>query len=131
MVFSLDAVPHKELPFYTKLFSIHDMEYYLWIKVQPSIAKEYRLYQIDEVGSKNVFDLSIPDICSHELGRVWFKFNSMYLNRDAGQHVYRMHFVHMRDDHTISLYFSYIVQTEVVDKSYVYMKDIEEVKLKL
>lgn len=130
-VFSLDAVLHENLASYTKVFSIHDMEYFLWIKVSPEIAKHYRLYQIDEVGLENKFDFNTGDAVSHETGRIWYKINSMYLDRSAGQHVYRMHFVNIENETTISLYFSYIVQREDTDKSYVYMNHDTEPKVKL
>ena len=130
-VFTLDAVLHKDLSSSTKIFSIHDMEYYLWVKVSPEIAKHYSLYQIDEVSVNTNLDLSIPDICVHEPDNMWFRINSMYLNRVAGQHVYRMHFVHDIDKHTISLFFSYIVQTEHVEKPYIYMPKENELEIKL
>lgn len=131
LVFTLDAVLHKDLPSKTKIFSIHDMEYYLWVKVSPEIAKHYSLYQIDEVAKEVNLDLSIPDVCFHEPNNMWFKINSMYLNRDAGQHVYRMHFVHDKDEHTISLFFSYIVQKEQVKKPYIYMPSQKKEMVKL
>lgn len=130
-VFSLDAVLRKDLAFATKLFNIHDMEYFLWIKVDPTIAKVYTLYQLDEVDSTEKFDIDLKEICSHEPGRIWYKFNSIMLNRKPGQHVYRMHMVNKENETTISLYFSYIVQREDTKKTYVYMKDKEDKEVKL
>ena len=131
-VFSLHAVVHNDLASFTKIFSIHDMEYYLWIQVDTHIAKEYSLYQLDEVGVKNKFDLSISDTIQHEPGRIWYKINSMYLNREVGQHVYRMHFVHASGEEiTSSLYFSYIVQREDTEKPYIYMPKKDEQKVML
>lgn len=129
-VFSLKAVLHKDLYKETKLFSIHDMEYFLWVKVDPLIARDYKFYEFDEVDSKKKYDLSIQDFCSHDNHRVWFKFNSMLLNRDPGQHVYRMHFVNIKNESTISLYFSYIVQREDVDKPYIYMPNLIDTEVK-
>ena len=120
---TLDAVPHKQLPSRTRIFSIHDMEYYLWIRVNPEIAKNYTLYGLDEVGSTKKYDINLGDICYHETNRIWYRLNSMMLNRNSGQHVYRMHFVNRQTESTISLYFSYIVQTENPEKPYLYMPD--------
>lgn len=128
-VFSLDAVLHQDLYKATKTFSIHDMEYYLWVKVDPEIAKYYKFYEFDEVDSKKVYDIHIFDFVAHEQNRIWYKFNSMVLNRDPGQHVYRMHMVNLIDGTTISLYFSYIVQREDVYKPYIYMPEqVEEME---
>lgn len=122
-VFSLEAVLHKDLATHTKIFSIYDMEYYLWIQVDPMFARDYSLYQLDEVDPERKYDLTVADFCYHEDNRIWFKFNSMMLNRDPGQHVYRMHFVNKLNNTTISLYFSYIVQREDATKPYKYMPD--------
>lgn len=130
-VFSLDAVLRKDLAFAAKLFNIYDMEYFLWVRVDPTIAKIYSLYQLDEVDSPTKWDINLSDICSHEHGRIWYKFNSMMLNRDPGQHIYRMHMVNRENEATISLYFSYIVQREDTKKSYVYMKDPKSEGVKL
>ncbi len=128
-VFSLDAVMHRDLASHTHIFSIHDMEYYLWVKVDPLIAKEYVFYEFDEVDSDKKYDLNLKDFCEHETNRIWFKFNSMLLNRDSGQHVYRMHFVNEKNETTISLYFSYIVQREDTKKDYLYMpRDLKKKK---
>ena len=120
-VFSLDAVLHKDLASATKLFSIHDMEYYLWVRIDPLIAQNYSFYEFDEVDSVKKYDINMQDFCSHEENRIWFRFNSMVLNRDPGQHVYRMHMVNRQNETTISLYFSYIVQREDVKKPYKYL----------
>ena len=125
-VFTLNAVLHKGLPSSTKIFSIHDMEYFLWVKVDPNIARNYTLYQIDKVDFKSKIDLDVEKLVTHEPNNIWFKVNSMYLDRKAGQHVYRMHFVHKIDEHTVSLFFSYIVQTEYTTRPYDYMKHDEE-----
>lgn len=131
-VFHLDAVLHQDLYKATKIFSIHDMEYFLWIRVDSEIAKYYKFYELDEVDETKQYNLSIPNFCDHQSGRIWYRFNSMMLNRTPGQHVYRMHMVNIVDGNTISLYFSYIVQREDVDKPYVYMpnlKDDEVIKI--
>ena len=125
-VFSLDAVLRKDLGSATKVFSIHDMEYFLWIRVSPEIAKDYRLYELDEVDLCKKYDLDLPDMCNHEPGRIWYSLNSMLLNRDPGQHVYRMHMVNNIDNTTTSLYFAYVVQREDTEKSYIYMPNLKE-----
>lgn len=131
-VFTLHAVDHGKLAEFTKIFSIHDMEYYLWVEVDPNIAKNYRFYQMDEVGTKVKLDLDIQDMVYHEPGRIWYRIHSMYLNRNPGQHVYRMHFVCVNGEQTTySLYFSYIVQREDVDKPYIYMPKEDELQVRL
>ena len=121
-VFSLDAVLRKDLSSHTKLFRVEDMEYFLWVKVDPEIARVYRFYELDEVDGEKK-DINIHDICSHEPGRIWYKFNSLLLNRKQGLHTYRMHMVHQHNETTISLYFAYVVQRTDVDKDYIYMHD--------
>ena len=126
-VFSLDAVTHTELALYTKIFNIHDIEHYLWIRVNPVIAKTYTLYEFDEVDLEKDISFDIETVCQHETGRIWYRFDSMLLNRDPGQHVYRMHMINVyNNDVTISLYFSYIVQREDTEKPHIYMKELSD-----
>lgn len=120
-VFHLDAVLHEDLPSYTRIISKYDFRYYLWVKVSPAIAKYYSLYQLDEVSIHREYDLNLLEICKHDLGSPWFRLNTKRLDTSVGQHVYRMQFVHKFDQHTTSLFFSYIVQTECVEKPYIYM----------
>ena len=122
-VFSLDAVTHTELALHTKIVNIHDMEHYLWVRVDPVLVKTYTLYGFDEVDLEKDVHLDIDTICQHESGRIWYRFDSELLNRSPGQHVYRMHMVNTFTDVTISLYFSYIIQREDTDKPYVYMRE--------
>lgn len=122
-VFSLDAVLHDDLASVTSVVNIYDIEHFLWVKVDPVIAQNYRLYELDEVGVDPSCDLDIIKFCTHENNRIWYRFSSEILNQDPGQHVYRMHMVNIENETTISLYFSYILQRENAEKPYVYMKD--------
>ena len=116
----LNATDHDKLYTETRLISIHDMEYYLWVSISSNIAKYYKLYEVEEVGT-NTKAICIKDVVTHESNRPWYRFDSMFLNRDPGQHVYCMKMVNTQNNNTYNQYFSYILQKEDTDKPYVYV----------
>ena len=95
------------------------------MSIPSNIAKYYKLYEAEEVGI-NTKDICIKDVVTHECNRPWYRFDSMFLNRDPGQHVYCMKMVNTQNNNTYNQYFSYILQKEDTDKPYVYMQKDSE-----
>lgn len=118
--FMLDAVRHKDVASASKLFSLQEFEYFLFVRVPTGIAKSYELYQVDEIRDKDEF-VCHKDLWEHDPGRVWYKFKSAMLNKDGGYHTYRLSFVNTTTNDTCLLYMSYVVQTNKPNKPYLYM----------
>ena len=120
--FRLDAVTHDKLPSATKVFNIHDFEYHLFIRVPDNIYREYELYELNELNDSSE-KRSIPSAgIDHNVHNPWYTIIFDYLNKDIGLHTYRMMMVNRLTNHTLSLYFSYVVQNDNPEKGYVYMK---------
>ena len=118
----LHACVKKDLPSHTVVINHDEFEYYLWVKIPPYIARDFRLYQIDEM-SEPVHELD-PHLYYADPGpgfHPWYRITSSGLCKCPGLHVYRMHFVDKHNGDTLSLFFGYIVQHDDPKKPYIYM----------
>ena len=122
-VFKLSAVPCTVLASFSKVFSIHEIEYFLFIEIPEVFARQFELYQIECVDHDAV---PLTDSWEHESGRIWYRVRSSMLNMNPGYHIYRLLFVNKFTDDTSSLYISYVIQDNTPDKPYIYMNRDEE-----
>lgn len=118
--FRLNAVPHHDIASASKVFSLQEFEYYLFVKVDEKFAKVYELYQVDEIVDGAEFICNCH-LWEHEPYRPWYKFTSHKLNRDPGYHIYRLSFVNTYNNDTCQLYIAYVVQSNNPEKPYMYM----------
>lgn len=120
--FRLDAVPHGFTAMASKLFSLFQVEKTLFIRVHPDIAKQFELKDVAELAdkAKRVKD---SNAWTHEQGRIWYLFDTDYLNLTVGYHQYRLTFQNTSTGDPCLLYFSYIIQDNDPDKPYYYMAE--------
>ena len=119
-VFKLYAVPHKEVALHSPVFSLPEVEYFLYVRVPASITRTYELYQVSEIRDTAEV-LCDKDLWEHDPCRIWYRFRTEKLNLNAGFHMYRLSFVDVFHNDTCSLYISYTLQTNNPDKPYDYM----------
>lgn len=119
-VFQLDAVLHKDMITASKVFSVPEFDYFLFVRVPELFARSCSLYQVDEIVDKAHFVCS-KELWDHEPGRIWYRFKSHMLNLHPGLHVYRLSFVNTSNNETYQLYISYVVQDSDPNKPYDYM----------
>ena len=119
-VFKLNACKYQDLNKNTPVFNINTFEYVLYVYLEPELSKDFQIFQLEELGDCAV---EIPLNCNIHRERNWVRILSSVLNQDPGQHVYKLSLVGGCSNDVISLYFSYIVQDDNPDKSYVYMKN--------
>lgn len=137
--FRLDAVKHEKVAFASELFSLQQVEEYLFVRVPVYIAREYELYQVDEIRCTAI-PLEDPDsdsdsdrdsdsdseepetkLWEHDPKRIWYKFKSKLLNMETGYHTYRLSFKNLFNNDTCLLYIAYTIQNNKPDKPYMYM----------
>lgn len=131
--FRLDAVTHENVALASELFSLQQVQEILYVRVPVYIAREYELYQVDEIRCK-AFPLEDPDSDSdsdsdsdtehpweHDSKRIWYKFKSELLNMETGYHTYRLSFRNITTQDTCLLYIAYTIQNNKPDKPYIYM----------
>ena len=58
--FRLDAVTHRNVAMVSELFSLQQVEEYLFVRIPPHIAHEYELYEVAEIKEKAI-PLEDPD----------------------------------------------------------------------
>lgn len=101
-----------------------NLESYIWFKIPDNIQKRsMSLYQITDFNAENgPADIGFTtETVMREHHRPWIRVNSDILNLKVGFHVLRFHFVDISWDDSASLYFSYTIQDDNPQKSYVYM----------
>lgn len=119
-VFRLHACKYQDLNKNTPVFNINTFEYFLYVYLEPELSTNFQIFQVEELGDCVT---GIPLKCNISKERNWVKILSSVLNQKPGQHVYKISLVGGSNNDVIALYFSYIVQDDNPDKSYVYMKN--------
>lgn len=119
-VFKLNACKYEDLNKNTPVFNKNAFEYFLYVYIEPELARNFQLFQVDELGDTLV---EVPLSFNIKKERNWVKILFSVLNQTPGQHIYKISMIGGCSNDVMSLYFSYIVQDDNPDKSYVYMKN--------
>ena len=91
--------------------------------VPEDIARHFTIYQVDKFVD-GVYELcNFSGFIDRDGLHPWISFLSGFLDKSVGQHIYRLSLVNTATHDICALYFSYIMQTENVDKPYVYMNN--------
>lgn len=121
-VSALEAVTHDKLGSATPIWNLNEVDYYVWINLNPAYTKHARLYEVSEVitdsSNENVLAIEAFEMTS----LCWVKVVSQMLNMTCGKHVYKLSFVDTMTNDTFFLFVSYIIQNDNPNKPYVYMK---------
>ena len=121
-VSSLDAVRYNELGSSTPVWNLNQVNYYVWINLNPEYTKYARLYEVAEVvpsGSEpNILALNAFEVTSMS----WVRVLSQMLNMKCGKHTYKLSFVDTCTNDTFFLFVSYIIQDDNPEKPYIYMQ---------
>lgn len=121
-VFQLYADTHENLPKVNKVINLKMFEYYLWVRLPENVARRFQFYQLDDISGPKVKFVD-TNLCYHREGyRPWLRFNSGIFDRAVGKHVYRLGMIDVATHDTCYLYISYIIQSDSIDKPYVYME---------
>lgn len=118
----LEAVLYKDLSANTQVINLLHFEYEIWVHL-PSFCQGCRLFQIDQFLPNLGEDLEMLTSVKQEPCKPWVRVTSNLLNKDVGQHIYRLYFINSRTEDIFSLYISYIVQNDNPEKPYVYMDE--------
>ena len=120
---TLVATKHDDMFRYRKVFNLTEIDYYLYVKLEPPLASIWYLYKVEEK-MKDGSLVELP-ISSGEVVRqspTWLKFQTNFIDTSVGLHVYKLTFVHTITNVVATLWFSYTIQNDNPDKPYIYMK---------
>lgn len=120
-VITLQACNYQDLPKYTKVFNTEQLEYHLWIYLNPEDVRGCYFDKAEEVGIDPALLHTYPDTFVRE-SECWIRVNMGYIDKGIGKHTLRLQFVEKATSTDFSLYVSFYIQDDHPDKPYVYMK---------
>ena len=120
-ILTLTACTYKDLAKHSKVININELEYYLWVYLNPEQVREAFFLQGQEVNPKGKPIITFCDTFVRP-STSWIRIKTDDLNKSVGLHIYKFSFVNPKTDDTFSLYMNYIIQREDVDKPYVYIQ---------
>lgn len=123
---TLIASTYEEISRNSKVLNLAELDYFLYVKLEPPLTSEWYLYRIEEKTKDGTLKkMRFPDTVRKE-SPTWLKFTTDFINKEIGMHSYKITFVDTVTDVLTSLWFAYIIQSDNPDKPYVYMKREEE-----
>ena len=123
-LFSLNACSFNELQHHTKIFNISTIEYFLWIRLPIHQIRDCELFQVDECQPKKR-ELCWLNFIERDHQKPWLRITFGILSKDVGMHIYKLSFINKYTNDVVPVYFSYIIQNDNPEKSYIYMRDEE------
>lgn len=118
----LHAVVNNEVGANTPVWNLLEVNYYVWVDIDPRRTRTAKLYQISEVDGKGGLK-PIAMNAIHKSSPTWLRIYSQVLNMTEGYHKYRIDFVDTVTNSSFYLYFAYIIQNDNPEKPYVYMNN--------
>lgn len=105
----------------TPVINLSTLEYFLWIRIPHNIAREYELYQASQSLPKKADIDNFKLFIEQECRKPWLKITSKILDVSVGFHQYELKFINRYTNDIVTLYFAYIIQNDMPEKSYMYM----------
>lgn len=99
---------------------------YIYVSIPAFLKDQY----FDYIGCTEVTngekELEVSEDVVKGVGNPWIKIKFSYLNNKPGQHIYKFSFMNKKTNDIISVYATYLYQTDTPDKPYDYMKKYRE-----
>ena len=122
----LESCKYDDLGKYSKVFNVNEIEYHLWIYLNPEDTRDAVFLKAYECGPNHWEDPTLPLGIFERESVCWIRAVTASLNMEPGKHTYKIMMVDRYTDTDFSLYVSYYIQDDNVDKPYVYMKSSDE-----
>lgn len=118
-VCKLEACTYNELSKHTRIFNRNELDSALWIYLVPDVCRDLNIVELKEIVPATMSLVEESEVSRDRT--CWIQLDITKLNLSSGQHVYKLLLEHKDTADKISLFFSYIIQDDNPDKSYVYM----------
>lgn len=120
---TLTAAQHRDIAKYRKVFNLDELEYYMYVKLDPPLSNEYFLNSVEEkLEDGTLREIAhFRDVVQRE-SPTWLKIKTDFMDKRIGLHVYKLTFADTVTNVVSSLWFSYRIQSDNPDKPYVYME---------
>lgn len=119
-VFQVNSCAYKQLSSNTPVFNINQVEYELHVHLDGELCRLLELFQLDEVTQSGLNEIQVLGFVDRDC-TCWLSIKTEILNKDVGQHIYKLSFVDKVTNDIVPLYFSYIIQDDNPEKPYLYM----------
>lgn len=118
-VMEIVASDGTDVPSNLKIFNTYEVSNILHVYITPDTFRDFSLYEMHELSSSGLVEVEIPG--NIQMNRNWIDIQTTCLNLGIGQHSYRISLFNPTTHDVVYQYFSYIIQNDNPDKSYVYM----------
>lgn len=109
-----------DLPLNTKIYNSKDFSEIVCVKLPPQMPRDMELSEIYNLDAQE--DVDFADQVTRDEHKPWIDISSSILDLAPGQHTYRMTFGKPECKLKATCWFSYIIQENNPEKSYIYMK---------
>lgn len=108
-----------QIPLHTEIYNVKDFSEIVCVKLPPELPRDMDLTGLYNLDTDK--DLDFKDYTMRDEHKPWIDFSSSLLLTGIGQHTYRMTFE--KEDCRLKAicWFSYIIQDNNPEKSYIYM----------
>ena len=117
----LELSPINQVYDHVPVINKDSFEYFIYLHIPSEIARSSVLFDVKDITSSPDTSVDYEKFFIRDCMKPWIRVESRILDLTSGQHTYKLQFINKHTDDTFSLYFSYIVQDDNVDKPYIYM----------
>ena len=118
--FHIEALPYDKAIANSKFFSKLEMNNYLWLKIPVEFAEDFRIESIKRVMPSEV---DLTDVSYRDNWATWIKVPTENLQDFNVLQVFKIVFTNVLTGDEQDLFFAYSVQTEDVEKPYIYITE--------
>lgn len=124
-IMMLEACKYDDLAKHTKVFNKNELEYHLWIYLNPEDVRDAYFDSAKEIGPDADNSRIYPDTFTRE-SQCWIRANTDWLSASPGKHTFKLSMIDRFTDTDFSLYVSFYIQDDNPEKPYVYMHKDED-----
>ena len=118
-IFNVEALPYEEALANAKVFSKHEVNEHLWLKIPVEFAE----FRIDFIGRTMPSEVDLTEFSYRDNWATWIKVPVYELKDYNVPQLFKIKFTDLLTLDTHDLFFAYSVQTEDVEKPYIYIVD--------
>lgn len=117
--FNVEALPYDEALANATIFSEHEINDLLWLRIPVEFAE----FKIDYIKRTMPTEVDLTEYSYRDNWATWIKVPVDELKERNVSQLFKIKFTDLLTLDTHDLFFAYSVQTENVEKPYIYVKD--------
>lgn len=112
------AGSYEDISAHSTIYNVNSISSVMWVQL-PELAKNFLIDSIGQIQPQSTASLDLTEVTQEN---IWITIPTSIMDITSGQKIYKIHLTHSQLEDSMTLYFSYTVQDDNPDKSYVYMK---------